>query len=307
MICVAPRVLYRAPNGKGRPSGYRPPGHSGASFQVGCGQCLPCRINARRVWGLRGMHEAQCHDHNWFPTLTYSDDCLPASGSLVKAHYQNFLKSLRNAAARGRFGRALSLDATFKYAGRGEYGDTTLRPHYHLLLFGCALRDLRYWGDNRRGNRLYESPALSELWGRGNVIIGAVEQSSVEYVMGHNAKAEVQALGPEFLEGKELPFVTMSRRPGIGADWVSRFGSQILSGDFVVDSKGRPYPTPAYYLDRLERESPDLVAVVKDSRRDSAASPAARAENRPLRRSQRVEAQLGRLRGPKRRGSAGVL
>ena len=43
----------------------------------GCGQCLPCRVNKRRLWTNRIMLESMCHDDNAFVTLTYNDDNIP--------------------------------------------------------------------------------------------------------------------------------------------------------------------------------------------------------------------------------------
>ena len=44
---------------------------------VGCGQCIPCRINKRREWVGRLTLEAGLYTDNAFLTLTYDDAHLP--------------------------------------------------------------------------------------------------------------------------------------------------------------------------------------------------------------------------------------
>ncbi len=54
--------------------------NAGEKMEVGCGQCLGCRLDYRRMWGMRIAHEAALWEHlggNSFITLTYRDrtDC----------------------------------------------------------------------------------------------------------------------------------------------------------------------------------------------------------------------------------------
>ena len=98
---------------------------------VGCGQCLPCRINKRREWTFRLELEASLHEHNSFVTLTYADQFLPEDGSVNPRHTQLWLKRLRKV-----------LDPRkVRFFLCGEYGDQTFRPHYHACLFGVGLDD----------------------------------------------------------------------------------------------------------------------------------------------------------------------
>jgi len=47
------------------------------ALPVGCGQCIPCRVNRRRVWAHRIVLEAKEHPQNAFVTLTYNEENLP--------------------------------------------------------------------------------------------------------------------------------------------------------------------------------------------------------------------------------------
>lgn len=56
---------------------------SSAGRIFGCGQCMPCRFNKRRIWSHRIMLEAGQYKDNAFVTLSYADDYLPAGGNVV--------------------------------------------------------------------------------------------------------------------------------------------------------------------------------------------------------------------------------
>jgi len=63
--------------------------------EVPCGRCIGCRLERSRQWAMRCVHESSLYDDNCFITLTYDDEFLPAGGTLVKRHFQLFIKRLR--------------------------------------------------------------------------------------------------------------------------------------------------------------------------------------------------------------------
>ena len=67
----------------------------GVIRELPCGQCMACRLNHARMWSIRISHEASCHTHNVFLTLTYDDEHLPSDGSVHKRDLQLFFKRLR--------------------------------------------------------------------------------------------------------------------------------------------------------------------------------------------------------------------
>jgi hypothetical protein len=154
-----------------------------------CGQCLPCRINRRRVWTHRLMLESYAHGDAVFVTLTYAPEHLPEGGSLDKRHVQLFLKRLRKSLSPRRL----------RYYAAGEYGENTKRPHYHFILFGAALD--------------FDGEAIARAWPFGLAHVGTFTEHSASYVAGyvtkkHVKKSDVFARVPEFS--------LMSRKPGIG-------------------------------------------------------------------------------------------
>lgn len=172
---------------------------SGVPFP--CGQCLPCRINKRRVWTHRMMLEGYKHDASAFITLTYSDENLPyvetSDGcipTLCKRDVQLFLKRLRK-----RIVHHFSDIGRFRYYMCGEYGPQTNRPHYHGILFGvdagCA-----DW--------------INRDWSLGMTSVFPATTETMQYVAGYVTKKVVKVRTKK--DARVPEFSLMSRKPGIG-------------------------------------------------------------------------------------------
>lgn len=183
-----------------------------AGEAYGCGQCLPCRINRRRVWTHRIMLESMQHTDNTFITLTYDNEHLPADGSLNPAHTRDFLKRLRFSIEPSRI----------RYFLCGEYGDSTQRPHYHAALFGypsCHYIQSRY--SKTRDRCCPSCDLIHRLWGHGHVYLGTLTPESSAYIAGYVAKGKSNE-GPN---NCFPPFARMSLRPGIGGDAMHEIAS----------------------------------------------------------------------------------
>lgn len=163
----------------------------GGTVPFGCGQCLPCRINRRRLWSWRMFLESQMHPSSSFVTLTYSQENLPSNSSLVPKHVTDWLKRLRFALA----------PRTVRYFLCGEYGDLTWRPHYHVCLFGAGIED---------------SNSIQKAWPHGFVATCEFNVTTAQYVAGYVVKKLTSKDDPR-LQGRHPEFARMSRRPGIGA------------------------------------------------------------------------------------------
>lgn len=167
-----------------------------------CGQCVPCRINARRIWAARIMLEAQHHAENCFATLTYEEQ--PLNGSVHKTHLQSTLKRLRTLVD-----RELPGSRQIRFFGVGEYGDSTQRPHYHAALFGIGPQHAPLI--ERAWSGLRDHPATA-----GFVHVGLLNADSASYVASYCTKKLTKADDAR-LGGRNPEFALMSRRPGVGA------------------------------------------------------------------------------------------
>lgn len=170
---------------------------------VGCGQCLPCRINRSRLWTHRILLESRCHQHSSFVTLTYEGH-LPTGSQLIPKHYVQWLKRLRK-----------NTGGKFRYFVVGEYGERNDRAHWHAALFGyppCPYGNYRYCPFSYCN----VCRTMEKSWGHGSVAVGELARESAAYIAGYVTKKMTLVDDPR-LKGRHPEFAQMSRKPGIGA------------------------------------------------------------------------------------------
>lgn len=175
------------------------------SIPCPCGQCLPCRINRRRVWTHRILLESFTTPPACFLTLTYDDDNVPVDGSLRPDHVQKFMK---------RFRKAVS-PAVLRFFLVGEYGDDTQRPHYHVAVFGFNCSGKISVPESGRRCFCSNCELVREVWGKGNIVIDELSRESSQYIAGYVIKKMTVQSDPR-LQGRYPEFARMSNRPGIG-------------------------------------------------------------------------------------------
>lgn len=229
-----------------------------------CGQCMACRLNYARQWSARITHEQLKYgDRSCFLTLTYDDDHLPADMSVHKRELSDFMKRLR---------KQLGVKKV-RFFGCGEYGDTFGRPHYHVILFGVPVdsdifrnRHIHYESGKPCGwhadLQAWSDPKTKTY--KGKVHIGTVTSDSANYVCGYVTKKVKGKHAKEYYDslGIEPEFVLMSRRPGIGQDYVVSHGDYYRIHPFVT-IKGVKYPLPRYYVDKAGVRYSKLKALKK--------------------------------------------
>lgn len=233
--------------------------------ELPCGSCVNCKLNRARQWAQRCVAESFLHQNNYFLTLTYDDENLPENGNLVKEDLQKFWKRLRDYNSRG----LPFLDENFKYFACGEYGTSTFRPHYHALCFGLNLisDDLRPYKIHH-GHHLFNSSLLDSIWQKGFVVVGAVSESSCNYVSRYTYKKTMNEMRDFYHEtGLSKEFTVMSRRPGIASEWIEINWQDLYREGYLCyateDGGRRLYPTK-YYTNKLEALDPELFQDVKD-------------------------------------------
>lgn len=263
MSCFHPLEAYRDRSSGRVTIGYHPgesPRRDG--MELPCGRCVGCKMDRARAWSIRVMHEAQLYDSNLFVTLDYAPESLPKSLSLEYPHFQKFMRRLR----RRMPGVSPSPVGTYpiRFFCAGEYGEKFQRPHWHAVLFNCYFKD-----SVRLFNGTSRSATAESVWEHGNVVIGEVTAASAAYVAGYTlAKRYGQSAQDHYedvvnlstgeVTARRAEFCQMSRDPGIGAWWYSRFKGDLFPKDHAV-VEGKEHKVPGYYWRKFQQEADPLL------------------------------------------------
>ncbi|WP_373033916.1 hypothetical protein [Sulfurovum sp.] len=166
---------------------------------IGCGGCMPCRINRQKEWFTKLMLETKTFPNPVFVTLTYSPENIPPLQSLNKRDLQNFFKRFR------RNLDYITKGHKIRYFGVGEYGSQTERPHYHAIIYNIDLA--------------LAEKLVKKSWKLGHSQTGAVKKGGIRYVTGYTLK---KMTSEKDYEKKSYPprvpeFSIMSRNPALGS------------------------------------------------------------------------------------------
>lgn len=200
---------------------------------IPCGKCLECRKRLISSWSFRLLQQAKHSTMSHFITLTYATTTVPITRngfmSLRKEDLQKYFKRLRK----------LCPDSVVKYFAVGEYGSRTMRPHYHIILFGA--------NDN----------AIIKAWALdnkpiGNLHIGRCTPASVAYSLKYVMKPGKIPLHRN--DDRVPEFRIMSKGLGIGyiteamAAW---HAADIENRGYCVVEGGKKIAMPRYYKDKI--------------------------------------------------------
>jgi len=233
-------------------------------FKIPCRQCTGCRSEYSRQWAMRILHESSLHPNNIFITLTYDNEHLPEYGTLVKKHFQDFMKRLRKKYSKKKI----------RYYQCGEYGENFGRPHYHAIIFNHTFPDMEKVPGKHKD--LYTSETLKKIWGKGYVSIGTVNFETAAYVAnyvqkkinGKNKQVHYELVDydtGEIVE-RQQEYATMSRRPGIAGDWLAKYQDDVYPSDFITIN-GKKMKPPKAYDRQYELLYPEIMADIKKDRR----------------------------------------
>lgn len=181
---------------------------------VPCGRCYPCKMRRVSAWSFRLMKEAERSRSAFFVTLTYNNDHVPISNNgfmtLEKSHTQLFFKRLRYYNEDNKI-------YPLKYYLAGEYGDMSLRPHYHVILFNCTLTNLigiKYENQYKQGNILLDGTTeyKCDTWPCGHITIGTLTQASIGYTLKYICKDSI--VGKFNRDDRTKEYSMMSKKIG---------------------------------------------------------------------------------------------
>lgn len=199
---------------------------------VPCGKCAEC-IEKRSVdLKFRAEQEFKQCNNAFFVTLTYSDTNLPLHDDLPvlnKKDVQLFLKRIRK-----RYGK-------IRYFSLGEYGPTTHRPHYHLMLFFQSLiLEKSFW-------KFKDS--IAELWNLGFITLDELNYNRIQYTVGY--MCPISDLSDEYRDFP--PFCTFSL--GFGRSYLTDSRKNFYRG-LLKDAPDARKPPVCYLQDRYKMALP---------------------------------------------------
>ena len=203
---------------------------------VPCGKCDNCLFTKRYSFVQRCMFETYGHAFApYFVTLTYDNDHVPKVYDPATSHHVNtlsvrdvqlFMKRLRiNLVRHPRFH-----SFTLRYVACGEYGKTTKRPHYHLII----------WGFNTPNLTDYKEVVdiITSSWSLGFVtcrLVDPRDDKAFRYTTKYLYKS---AISQNLSVVCKREFRTMSKRGGsIGKPFLMNFAQdcrRLLTHDIKV-------------------------------------------------------------------------
>jgi len=231
------------------------------ALDVPCGTCILCRNETARQWAVRIAHEAKQWESNAFITLTYNDENLPGWSGLQYQDLTKFWKRLRKE------------KGSLRYYAVGEYGDKSLRPHYHACVFGHDFTEDKII-IREQPSRLWTSPMLEKAWGLGQVSVGALNFETARYTASYvtkKLKSKQRYVRTDEETGElialEQPRAFMSKN--IGREWWDAWKQGVIDHDRVVIN-AHPQKPPKAYDRWLLNENEEKMKEIKEIRKSRA-------------------------------------
>lgn len=207
---------------------------------VPCGKCAFCLATRRSDWVQRLMQEWRVAPGSAFITFTYANPHLvwrSGKPQLNKVDLQKWFRSVRKQGYR------------IRYYAVGEYGSETYRPHYHVILFGEV-----------------PEKVIRDSWTKGQVHIGKLTLASCGYCTKYVINSKESAMR----EGRTPPFQIMSRKPGIGASYLTPEMIAWHKSDRrnYMEIQGERRHLPRFYKEKIFSKI-DRVRIANRAVRDS--------------------------------------
>lgn len=266
---------------------------------IPCGKCLGCYLERARdkavQLSLEKMNPEYKENECWFLTLTYEDTYLPihekidANTGEIFTGVSTELKDLQNWIKKIRDNHP---DKTIRYMAAREYGSHTLRPHYHLIIFGLPLdRELFVKiGNNANGDPLWTTPQLDNMISKdcwsvrrplgdrtapiykaGNVTVGEVTFQSISYVARYTMKKANKQYDSEWwYKSQGMDIEGISQSQDLGKWYYELHKHEIYENDYVpVLGKNGNFSRPPKCFDRLyKKEFPEKYKEVINRRKE---------------------------------------
>jgi hypothetical protein len=160
-------------------------------------------------------------------------------------------------------------DDKIRFFMSGEYGSQTFRPHYHAILFGLHLDDLKPYKTVKEAGEFYtyyNSESLQECWPYGYVVVGEVTWESCAYTARYVMK-KLKGKEAKFYEEHNIQpeFTLMSRKPGIARQYYDEHPDIYEQDKINVSTPkgGKQFRPPRYFDKLFDIDCPEKSAELK--------------------------------------------
>lgn len=228
----------------------------GEDTGVPCGKCPKCVSRHVSGWSFRLMQEDKKSTSAYFITLTYDTNNVPISSNgfmqLDKTEVQKFFKRVRKLHEEKK-------QMGIKYFVVGEYGGSTERPHYHIILFNAKLELML----DKKDIRLLEIMGYDgkvnvqcKQWDKGHITVGKVTGASVGYTLKYISKKGI--IPKHSRDDREKEFALMSK--GLGKNYLTNnmlywHKNDLLNRMYINIEDGKKAAMPRYYKDKIYNHS----------------------------------------------------
>jgi hypothetical protein len=181
---------------------------------------------------------------SWFVTLTYREEDVPKTpGKVPTLRKQRFRKFLNN--ARRDIG-------PFRYYAVGEYGEMSMRPHYHLAVFP---------------GRSFDIEKFTARWKLGYTSAYPLSKERAGYLAQYATKKLTKDTDERLEVDMEPEFRVSSKKPALGEAFIHLVVRQYRENDAakrILEERGdiertwrfgkSVYPIPEYTLSRIRED-----------------------------------------------------
>lgn len=197
----------------------------------GCKKCNNCLNTRRYDWVKRAVNEWPNWTNHYFITLTFDEE-----------HYKDFWFEPRFFSKWVKYTLKKNI-GNCQYLASQEFGEHTLRKHYHLLLFtDFNFDDLEFIKKDKKNNNIYTSKILNELWSYGSInqinVINNIAE--IKYVCSYSVKRLRQSKYNKLIpEGKQGEKLVISR--GFGNKLKPESNLEVIPYTLIKNSDQRLY------------------------------------------------------------------
>lgn len=213
-------------------------------FMAPCRKCTPCRVSKlgfiEQLCNFEILSQYRKGNFSTFLTLTLRDGNISHCG-LCRSQYTKFLDNFRISLKR-RYNKS------YKYVGCAEYGDDTMRPHYHFCFFGV--------------NPQEADDILHDIWSHSIYDVGFLSNGGVRYVLDYimtNSNKLTDGNNQFYLNlGLCPPFYTKSG--GIGKEYLENSIIPFYRDYGYYTDRGQKKLLSSYYTTKYGLKS-DLSVI----------------------------------------------